>query len=223
MDRALEIRGAGTGLLDDPFALSARGAGPEQAVVWRARMRDDDGRVWRAVAERSEDLMTAWQPAKETTGAVSALQSLRPVAIEVRVDAADGRGATRTFTRLMAADGVKVRRWRDGVAATLYRPAEEEPAATVVVDATDRFDVAALAAPLLASRGVLVLVVADGLETALERLAAVPGASESIEVVRGADLVPPPGVGVRDEARGAARARAASWDELLARLGARPR
>ena len=50
---ALEISGASDGLLDDDLVLRVRGAGPEAEVTWRARFRDDDGRVWRAAASRA--------------------------------------------------------------------------------------------------------------------------------------------------------------------------
>jgi hypothetical protein len=92
--------------------------------------------------------------------------------------------------------------------------------------------VAALAAPLLASRGVLVLTVASGpLHQARERLAAVPGAGEEPLLLPAVDplredagtldgVVLPPGVGTRGEVEGAAAKRSAAWDELLARLGA---
>ena len=254
---AIEIRGAASGLLDEPFELRVRGAGPAAELTWRARYRDDDDRIWRAAASRAQELATRWMPAKESTGQLAALRSLRSVSIEVRVETADGRGAARTLTRQLVADGVRVRRWRDGLAATLHVPARPQPCATVIVDATGgpvQADVAALAAPLLASRGALVLVVApsrgiaDPLELARERLAAVPAASEPIllllaldpfgaeprEVVaagrvdgdawpRGGGVVLPPGVGARDGGPHVAAARAAEWDALLARLGAMPR
>jgi hypothetical protein len=158
-------------LLDDPFVLRVRGAGPDAKVVWRARFRDDDGRVWRATAERPEDLAAAWQPAKAGTGPVAGLRSLRPVAIDVRAEAADGRAAARTLTRRLMADGVRPRRWRDGLTATLYLPAGDAPSATLIADATAgpaQAAVAALAGPLLASRGVLVLALGPGRTPAAE-------------------------------------------------------
>jgi hypothetical protein len=239
----LELRGSADGLLDEPFALRVRGAGPGARVVWRARYRDDDGRVWRAAGLRCDNLATDWSPGKDGTGDVAALRSLRPVSIDLRVETADGRAATRTVTRLLAGDGVRTRRWRDGLAATLHVPAV--PAcATAIVDASGsdaQATAAALAAPLLASRGVLVLVLApargrtfdEQLETARERLSAVPGAAGSEAVVLSAHdpfsdtppagVVMPPGVGLRERDPGAARVRAGAWDELLARLGATPR
>jgi hypothetical protein len=254
---ALEIRGPAAGLLDDHLLMRVRGAGPDGALTWRARYRDDDGRVWRTAAARCEDLATRWSPAKDGTGAVAALRSLRPVSIDVRAETPDGRAAARTITRRIVAEGVRTRRWRDGVPATLHVPAEAEPCATVIVDATAgamQATVATLAAPLLASRGVLVLVVvaargrtaaADPLGLAHERLSAVPAASSAILLLSALDplgedppraehagqagepigraVVLPPGVGVREVRAGAAAARAAGWDALLQRLGARPR
>ncbi len=237
---SLEIRGPAEGLLDEPFELRVRGAGPDAELTWRARYRDDDGRVWQAAAPRAGELGSTWTPAKDSTGAVAALRSLRPLAIEVRVEAADGRAATRTVTRRLAADGVRTRRWRDGLAATLHVPERPQPCATVVVDATAgeaQQAAAQLAGPLLASRGVLALVVAGGrgsadpIPAALERLASVPGARQPILLAaldpfgdeHAEGVVLPPGVGARDATPAATAARAAAWDELLARLGATPR
>ena len=245
--RALEIRGRAEGLLDDPLVLHARGAGPGATVVWQARYLDDDARVWRATAPLAAQLTTGLAPAKAGTGPLAALASLRPVSIEVRVQAADGRAATRTLTARLAAEGVRLRRWRAGVTATLHLPASgDPPCATVVLDATAgpaQAHVAALASPLLASRGVLVLSVgrarggggegnAERIALAGEGVAAVPGATEPV-VLRAVDpfgegeagpgVVLPPGVGARDADPGAAAARAVAWDALLLRLGARPR
>lgn len=188
----LEIRGTGGLLLDEPFLLRPRGAEPDETLVWRGRLRDDDGRVWRANAARAEDLGTMWAPSKGPAGPIPALTSLRPVAVDVRLELPDRRTATREITRVLLADGVRVRRWREGVVGTLLRPADEAPTATVVVDArsADRPDVetvAALAGALLASRGVLVLTVVaakgtpageEALVVAAAQLARVPGAGE---------------------------------------------
>src|SRR6478752_1658970 len=116
----LELRGATDGLLlDEPWRLEVRGAGAAP-LTWRARIRDDDGRVWRAEAGRPEDLAGAWSPAKRPApGPVAALRSLRPVSVDVRAETADGRAAARTVTRRLVADGVRRRRWCDGVSATL--------------------------------------------------------------------------------------------------------
>ncbi|HEV7773519.1 MAG TPA: hypothetical protein VGO48_09575 [Conexibacter sp.] len=245
---AIEIRGAAVALLDDPLLLSARGADGAEPLLWRARLRDDDGRTWQASAGNAEALTTSWKPAKATTGPLAALQSLRPVSLEVRVEAPDGRSAARTLTRTLVGEGVRIRRWREPeLLATLHLPAGA-PCATVAIDATAEpaAAVATLAAPLLASRGVLALVVPpqrdgssapEALRLAGERLAMVPGATGSEPVVlRAVDpfgaappdgpdaghVVLPPGVATRDEAADAA-ARAAVWDALLARLGARSR
>src|SRR5918998_5749425 len=100
-----EIAGRDGGLLDEPLALRLRGAGPDAQAVWHARLRDDDGLVFRARAERSEDLPAAWRG----KAAHAALGSLRPVRIDVRAETADGRAATRTFTRRIVGDGVRIR------------------------------------------------------------------------------------------------------------------
>jgi hypothetical protein len=241
---ALEIRGAGPGLLDDPLILRPRGAGTGAALLWRARLRDDDGRVWRAASPRAEDLGCHWAPAKHGTGPLAALQSLHPVAVDVRVEAPDGRSAARTISRRLLADGVQVRRWRGDLAARLYLPAGG-PAGALIIDATagaGTTAVAALAAALLASRGVLVLAVAPGrgragpvvvLAEARERLEAVPAAAgTSVQVLPALDLaaagapgdvvVLPPGVPATGEPA-LAVARAQAWDALLTRLGATPR
>jgi hypothetical protein len=231
----LEIRGVRAGLLlDEPLLLSAVGDG----LRWRARYRDDDLRVWRAVAGRAEDLLSSLEPAKPSSGPIAALASLRPVRFDVRVEAPDGRAAARQVTRLLMAEGVRLRRWRSGgLAAALHLPAAREPCATALLDATpggNEAVVAGLAAALLASRGALVLSVTVGsLDAAREQLAAVPGAEEPVPLAAadplGAALpegvaVPlPPGVGVRGEPEGGAAARAAAWDALLARLDATPR
>lgn len=249
----LEIRGPGSGLLDEPYALQARGAGGE-AAVWRARLRDDDGRVWRSSAALARDLATAWAPAKASSGPLPLLQSLRPLRIDVRVELEDGRAATRTLTRLLVGDGVRIRRWREGRAATLHLPAGERPCAAIAIDATAgplHAAAAALAAPLLASRGALALVVAPprggappggaALAEARERLAGVPSAAghevvllpalDPLGTVADEDdrvggvggVVLPPGIGVHGEAQDGAAARAAAWDALLETLSARPR
>ncbi len=228
----LHVDGDAAGLLDDPLPLRVRGADAGEALVWRARYRDDDARVWRASGASVAELVAGFAPAKPGGApARAALASLRPVDVDVRVEAPDGRSAARTLTRPLVADGVRVRRWRDGVSATLALPAA--PAPSLVLDATasgpGAVAVAGLAAPLLASRGVLVLVVlparaagADaGLAPALERLAAVPGAAPDPLVLDAAELVVPPGVGVRDDPDRAGRV--AAWDALLARTGARAR
>ena len=205
----LEIRGEATGLLDEPLALRARGGVVER---WQARLLDDDRRSWRAQASRAEALMDAWAPAKPGAGPVAALASLRPVRIDVRAETAEGAAASRTFERRLLGDGVQVRRWRaPAPTATLFLP--HGPAGGVVVlDAG-----ATLAGALLASRGVVALVVAgDEREPALELLARVPAAAEQAPLVE-AGVGAPPGVPAVAPADGAA------WDALLARAGATPR
>jgi hypothetical protein len=199
----LEIRGVTGGLLDDPFDLTVRGVEAGEDVLWRARYRDDDMRVWLAAAAGASDLSSAWRPSKPSTGPVAALQSLRPVRIDVRVEAG-GRAAARSLTRELLSEGVRVRRW---AGARLFLPAES--CATVLVESAD-----SIAPALLASRGVLVLAVASGsVDEARERLAAVPGSADPITI----EPVVPPNVG------GSTEADAAAWDALIARLGARPR
>jgi hypothetical protein len=259
----LEIRGATPGLLDDPLLLDVGGAAPNTALVWRGRFRDDDGFVWRAAAPRPEDLSTAWVPAKATAGPVAALRSLRPVDVDVRVEAPDGSAASRTITRRLLDESVRVRRWRDDVVGTLHlpaaptgsavlidatsaptpKPSRDDSTATIAVESSldaqaDEADAEAqadhiaagipLASALLASRGVLVLVVTGGrgepLTVAQERLAAVPGTPpDGIDTYTAAEIPLPAGVGLRGEDRPGAIARAEAWDTLLARLRARPR
>lgn len=215
-DGALELRALPDALLDAPLTASVRGAGGAD-LRWRGRMQDDDGRVWRASAARAELLADAWTPAKATTGDVAALRSLRPVALELRAEAPDGRATVRTVRRRLLADGVRARRWRDGVPGTLLLPAREVPCAALA--ATDAIAPDALlpAAALLASRGVLVFAAAseqDG-EQALELLAAIPAAGRAERPPR---LIPPLPLPPGLPARGAADA--AAWDALLAELGA---
>lgn len=213
----LAIRGAAPGLLDDPLLLDVSGAPPGASLTWRARIRDDDGFVWRASGSAPDAL--AWVAAKPSSaGAVAALRSLRPVELDVRVEEEPGAaGASRTLTRTLLADGVRARRWRDAVAGTLYLPAEATGGAAIL-DAREpgTADVAPLAAALLASRGVLVFVLTRGTpEAAREALAAVPSAPRDVTVL---DAVPvPAGVPAQQPADPGA------WDALLDRLGARPR
>ena len=252
----LDIRGASPGLLDDPLLLEVGGAAPNAALTWRARLRDDDGFVWRAAAPTSEGLLTAWVPAKPTAGPVAALRSLRTIDTDVRVEGTDGAASNRTITRRLLDEGVRARRWKDAVAGTLYLPAQDATA-TLIIDAREPqtaaaqpsapdaagaiaappaiaepataagLDAAPLAAALLASRGVLVLVLTGGkddpLAAARERLAQVPGAPEQIVTLSAAEVGVPPGVGFRGEDQRAAEARGATWDGLLQRLHARPR
>lgn len=231
MSGALELRGPASALLDEPLALTVRGLGDAAgAVAWRARLRDDDGRVWRAAAADPLALAGAWRPGADASGrapaALPALQSLRPLTLEVRAEAADGRAAARAFTRLLLAEGVRVRRWRAPVAATLFLPAERRADAALLLDASGDAAgatpalVAPLAGALLASRGAVALVVPPrrgGGPAPLDAAAALLA-----QVARGeAEIVaPPPPPGIPGLA---AAADGAAWDALLARLGALPR
>jgi hypothetical protein len=163
-------------------------------------MRDDDGLVWRARAERPEDLPARYRG----KAAAAALASLRPVRIEVRAEVDGGGAASRTLTRVLVGEGVRIRRWRD-LGATLHLPAGE-PRATVLLRGA-----APVAAALLASRGVLVLAAPGDADGARERLAAVPGAGEPVALD---ELPVPAGVPGGD---------AAAWDAVLAAVGARGR
>ncbi|WCB94718.1 hypothetical protein DSM104299_03457 [Baekduia alba] len=204
----LEIRGAAPGLIDDPLLLDVSGAPPDTSLTWRARIRDDEGFVWRAEGTAPDALR--WTPAKASAGVTAALRSLRPVELDIRVEDPDGAASNRTLTRTFVADGVKVRRWSQGATGKLYLPADGT-GATLVVAGED--DGTALAAALLASRGVRVLAVAKG--DPQEILAALPATSGGERLV---ETVPvPPGVPARTPAD------PAGWDALLADLGARPR
>ncbi|MDO8187983.1 hypothetical protein Q5424_14980 [Conexibacter sp. JD483] len=254
---SLELRGPTSALLDEPLALTVRGLGDAAGgeIVWRARLRDDDGRSWRATASSPLALAAAWTPGADPTGRnadaahrprpasarpadagadarpsdagasrsrpIAALQSLRPLTLDVRAESPDGRAAARSFTRLLLAEGVRVRRWRAPVAATLFLPPERLAPAALLLDATAAVPgstlaaVAPLAAALLASRGVLTLVVPPG--RGQDSAAALPTLSQ---VARGeAEVLPPP---FPPGVPGLADADAGAWDELLARLGARP-
>lgn len=186
-------------------------------LSWRARYRDDDDRVWRASADTAAGLSAAWRPGKAATADVAALLSLRPVTIDVRVEEPGGAAASRTLTRRLLGQGVRRRRWRDGMAASLHLPAGDAVAA-VVLDAPGGDGTAALlAAPLLASRGVLALALTAGrVEEARERLAAVAPAEPLVV----SDVPLPPNVGTTT---GDPTERAAAWDALLERIGAAPR
>lgn len=158
--RVLEIRTEADALLGTPLATGLRGAG-EQAggVRWMARLRDDDGRVWRAEAGAAAALGTAWT-CGDAPPPCAALRSLRPAEIEVRAQLPDGRSASRTVRRRLLADGVEVRRWRDRapLAVTLYLPAERPATGVVLLDqhAGEPVPWLPVAAALLASRGPLV-------------------------------------------------------------------
>lgn len=204
----MELTGPADGPLDESLALRVRGAGPDARLTWRARVRDDDGRVWRATANTAQGLDANWVPAKTPAAPHAALASLRPVPVDIRAETDDGRSAARTITRRLLADGVRVRRWKGDITGSLFLPAE--PAAPpVVIDDHD----ALLAAALLASRGVLTLVVKQGdPDAAAAQLEGVPGGAGA----RMLGNVPlPPGVPGPGDPH--------AWDTLLADLGARPR
>jgi hypothetical protein len=194
----LELRGAAPGLLDEPLLLEVGGAAAGSTLLWRTRIRDDDGFVWRGEGPSLDALR--WSA---KGGEAANLRSLRPVELEVRVEGSDGT-ATRTLTRTILADGVKLRRWKEGVAGRLLLPAAEATA-TVVVAGEDADTI--IAAALLAARGVRVFVVASGDPSALP-----------FEDARRLDALPLlPGLPAREPAD------AAPWDALLAELGATPR
>lgn len=175
---ALDIRTDPVALLGTALATGLRGAGPDAEVLWRARTRDDDGRVWQAQAETAGELGTAWTPAKASSGVTANRRSLRPFEIDVRAELDDGRTSARTVKRTLLADGVRVRRWR-GQHATLYLPPSPVER-TLLVDATAS-EPAWLgpAAALLSSQGALVLTATAGadLELLAERITAVRGAA----------------------------------------------
>jgi hypothetical protein len=222
----LEIRGAAPGLLDEPLLLEVGGAPPGAALTWRARLRDDDGFVWRATSPTSEGLQAAWVAGKPTAGPLMALRSLRPVDVDVRVEGTDGVGSSRTVTRTLLGEGVRARRWKGEIEGTLYLPADAAVAARVLDARADDLAAAPMTAALLASRGVLTFMLSGGqgdpAAAALERLAQVPGAPLA-SVLPAAAVGVPPGVGHRGEPMAGALARAEAWDALLAQLGARPR
>jgi hypothetical protein len=196
----LELRGAAPGLLDEPLTLEVGGAAPDSALLWRTRIRDDDGFVWRGEGPALDALR--WSA---KSGEHAALRSLRPVELEVRVEDPDGASATRTLTRTLLDPAVRLRRWKEGVTGRLFLPGAD-PTATLVVGAED--DATALAAALLASRGVRVFVATGGGDPA-----ALP-----FPEPRRLDALPlPPGVPAREPGD------AAAWDALLAELGATPR
>lgn len=263
---SLQLSAVPVALLDEGLTgTRLRGAGEQPDAVWRAKLHDDEGRVWRGIGPSPAALAGAWVPAKSSTGELAAHASLRPIQVEVRVELPDGRALARAVTRRLLTDDVRVRRWRDDLVASLYRPGGDGPFPAVVLDATavaaatdgesegdgSVVAIGALAGALLASRGVLVLVVGppprgqdgasvDALKLGVERLAALPAAGEgatprvlsvppatadAAALVAGTFVPVPPGVGVRGAGAGPepAAARAAAWDALLTAVGARPR
>jgi hypothetical protein len=183
----LEIRTNPDGLLGEPLATGLRGA--EGGIAsWKARLRDDDGRIWRCNGRTAAELGTDWAPAKQSSGTVAAARSLRPLEIELRAELPDGRSTTRTIKRRLLTDGVKVRRWR-GEHATLYIPATT-PKLTLLITGSDAW--LAPAAALLASQGAIVLLAAPAAEiTALTEKLASATAAGSVERIE--PPPPPPG------------------------------
>jgi hypothetical protein len=149
-----------------------------------------------------------------------ALRSLRPVEVGVRVEDPGGAAASRTITRVLLADGVKVRRWKGDVAGSLYLPAAGTgaTAAALLIDARED-DGATPAAPvvaaLLSSRGVLVFLATGSHGEPAAVFAALPSPPETITTMSAAELPVPPGAGATPDA--------AAWDALLERLAATPR
>jgi hypothetical protein len=244
----LEIRGAAPGLLDDPLLLDVAGAAPNSDLTWRARLRDDDGFSWRAQAATSADLLTAWS-AKPTAGAVMALRSLRPVQLDVRVEDPDGAAASRTITRALLADGVKVRRWKGDVTGTLHLPAPGGGSDdALVIDARGAGGRAAAAetAPPPPEAGLAAAPPAVETSPPAAALAAAPIAAALIASRGVLTFLATGGRGAPAEVLGAlpappaaittiavadlplppgagAAADPAAWDALLAELGATPR
>jgi hypothetical protein len=236
----LELSGPPVALVDEPLDVRLRGLGevevdPEDefgGILWRARLRDDDGRVWRATADAPEHLPAGLAPAKPGTGPVPALGSLHPIRLDVHAEAPDGRSAKRTFERRLLADGVQVRRWKEKeLRSSVFLPAPGDPAQPFLIDARLGDDageletlaafVAPLAAAVLASRGRPTLVVSDldDLAPALERLEGLRGAAGRPRVLRalgaGDVVLLPPGLPVLDEGAAARQARRDRWLSLL--------
>lgn len=239
----LELSGPPVALVDEPLGVRLRGLGemaetdPDDefgGILWRARLRDDDGRVWRATADAPEHLPAGLAPAKPGTGPVPALGSLHPIRLDVHAEAPDGRSAKRTFERRLLADGVRVRRWKEPElrGSVFLPPPGGAPSRPLLLDARLAPDageletlaafVAPLAAAVLASRGRPTLVVSDldDLAAALERLAGLQAASGTPRVVRtlgaGDVLLLPPGIPVLGEGAPARTARRDRWASLVA-------
>lgn len=239
----LELSGPPTALVDEPLTVRLRGLGevPEVdpddefgGILWRARLRDDDGRVWRATADAPEHLPAGLAPAKPGTGPVPALGSLHPIRLDVHAEAPDGRSAKRTFERRLLGDGVRVRRWKEPeLRGSMFLPATgAEPRGPLLLDARLPAQpgelealaafVAPLAAAVLASRGRPTLVVSDleDLGPALTRLEGLQAATGTPRVVRalgaGDVLLLPPGIPVLGEGAAARTARRDRWASLVA-------
>ncbi len=238
----LELSGPPTALVDEPLTVRLRGLGemvevdPDDefgGILWRARLRDDDGRVWRATADAPEHLPAGLAPAKPGTGLVPALGSLHPIRLDVHAEAPDGRSAKRTFERRLLGDGVRVRRWKEPeLRGSMFLPAAgSEPRGPLLLDTRlppepgEREALAAFVAPLaaavLASRGRPTLVVSDvdDLGPALSRLEGLQVATGTPRVVRalgaGDVLLLPPGIPVLGEGTAARTARRDRWASLV--------
>lgn len=240
----LELSGPPVALVDEPLDVRLRGLGEVEAVtvdpeddfggvLWRARLRDDDGRVWRATADAPEHLPAGLAPAKPGTGPVPALGSLHPIRLDVHAEAPDGRSAKRTFERRLVGDGVQIRRWKEReLRSVAFLPASgTAPSQPLLLDARVDEDagelallaafVAPLAAAVLASRGRPTVVVSDldDLAPVLERLGQLRGAAGAARVVRtlgaGDVVLLPPGIPVLGEGASARAARRDRWRSLL--------
>ena len=122
----LELSGSPRALVDAPLELRLRGGGAPAGIVWRGRIRDDDGRVWKGTARSPATIPPSLRPAKDGAGEVPALLSLRPFALDVRAELPDGRAVGRTVQRVLVDDGVRMRRWREGaLRATLALPGSD--------------------------------------------------------------------------------------------------
>lgn len=237
----LELSGPSAALIDEPLDVRLRGLGEIESdpdddfggVLWRARLRDDDGRVWRATADAPAHLAAGLAPSKPGTGRVPALGSLRAVQLDVHAEAPDGRGAKRTFERRLLGDGVRVRRWKEReLRGTAFLPTVgAAPTQPLLIDArTDATStdlgllaafVAPLAAAVLASRGRATVVVSelDDLGPVLERLGQLKAARDEPRVLRalgaGDVVLLPPGVPMLDEGPAARTARSDRWASIL--------
>ena len=198
----LELRGAAPGLLDEPLLLEVGGAAPGSTLIWRARIRDDDGFVWRGEGASLDALR--WTAKAD---GVAALRSLRPVELEVRVEDADGT-ATRTLTRTVldrGGEGAALEGGRDRAPA----PRPPTPPRRCVVDGEEPHTLVAARAAGLARRARL-----RARRAATRR--ALPLRRTRAPARRRSRV--PPGLPARDDAPDAA-----AWDALLADLGATPR
>lgn len=196
----LEIRTNPDALLGEPLATGLRGAGETPVAFWQAKLRDDDGRIWRSNGRTAAELGSQWKPAKATTGKVAAARSLHPLSIDVRAELPDGRSATRTVKRRLLAEGAQVRSWKGltPLRATLYLPPTEQANAAFIIDALDAENTDGLApvAALLASKGAAVVTAERGSKApppgALDELAALLGAVPAAQACGVPQILEPP-------------------------------